>query len=79
MLALVVCARLQPRLPHPHQQTIKPAPPLTPPLPRAVVVPTSIFMTNKRGFPTLSRRHQDFLADCFTRNVQVRLIHLHPL
>ncbi|PRW56786.1 arginine N-methyltransferase [Chlorella sorokiniana] len=40
---------------------------------KAVVVPTSVFMTNKRGFPTLSRRHQDFLADCFTRGVQVVL------
>lgn len=37
------------------------------------MVPTAIFMTNKRGFPTLSRRHQDFLADCFTRGVQVSM------
>mmetsp|Transcript_10661 Transcript_10661/g.29490 ORF Transcript_10661/g.29490 Transcript_10661/m.29490 type:complete len:434 (+) Transcript_10661:1-1302(+) len=25
---------------------------------RAVVIPASVFLTNKRGFPTLSRRHQ---------------------
>ncbi len=38
---------------------------------RAVVVPTSIFMTNRRGYPTLSRRHQDFLGEMFQRGVQV--------
>lgn len=38
---------------------------------RAVLVPTSIFMTNKRGYPTLSKRHQEFLTDCFRRGVQV--------
>ncbi|KAL4443757.1 hypothetical protein ABPG75_011494 [Micractinium tetrahymenae] len=40
---------------------------------KAVVLPTSIFMTNKRGYPTLSKRHQEFLADCFRRGVQVVL------
>ncbi|GAB4821351.1 hypothetical protein N2152v2_008397 [Parachlorella kessleri] len=40
---------------------------------KAVVVPTSVFMTNRRGYPTLSRRHQDFLSDMFQRGVQVVL------
>jgi protein arginine N-methyltransferase 5 len=30
-------------------------------------------MTNKRGFPALSKRHQEFLADCFKRGVQAVL------
>lgn len=38
---------------------------------RAVLVPTSAFSTNKRGYPALSRRHQELLADCFRRGVQV--------
>lgn len=29
---------------------------------KAVVVPTKVFVTNKKGFPTLSRRHQDFIT-----------------
>lgn len=29
---------------------------------KAVIVPTSVFITNKKGFPTLSRRHQDFVT-----------------
>lgn len=29
---------------------------------KAVIVPTKIFLTNKKGFPTLSRRHQDFVT-----------------
>lgn len=29
---------------------------------KAVIVPTSVFLTNKKGFPTLSRRHQDFVT-----------------
>ncbi|KAI3428237.1 hypothetical protein D9Q98_006617 [Chlorella vulgaris] len=40
---------------------------------KAVLVPTSVFTTNKRGYPTLSKRHQDFLSDCFRRGVQVVL------
>lgn len=27
---------------------------------KAVIVSTKVFLTNKKGFPTLSRRHQDF-------------------
>lgn len=37
------------------------------------MVPTSVFITNRRGYPTLSRRHQEFLSDCFRRGVQVVL------
>lgn len=29
---------------------------------KAVVVPTTVFLTNKKGFPTLSRRHQEFVT-----------------
>lgn len=29
---------------------------------KAVIVPTRVFLTNKKGFPTLSRRHQDFVT-----------------
>ncbi|EFN58275.1 hypothetical protein CHLNCDRAFT_142244 [Chlorella variabilis] len=40
---------------------------------KAVLVPTSIFQTNKRGYPALSKRHQEFLGECFRRGVQVVL------
>lgn len=39
---------------------------------RAIVVPTSIFQTNKRGFPALSKAHQAVLVSFFQLNVQVR-------
>ena len=32
---------------------------------KALVVPTSIFLTNKKGFPVLSRAHQAFVKRCF--------------
>ena len=38
---------------------------------KAVMVPTSLFLTNKRGFPTLSRAHQALLASFFRLGVQV--------
>ena len=38
-----------------------------------MLVPTSAFMTNRRGYPTLPKRHQEFLGDCFRRGVQVVL------
>ena len=38
---------------------------------RAVMVPTGLFLTNKRGFPTLSRPHQALLASFFRLGVQV--------
>eukprot|EP00455_Lapot_gusevi_P049550 TRINITY_DN7042_c0_g1_i2.p1 TRINITY_DN7042_c0_g1~~TRINITY_DN7042_c0_g1_i2.p1 ORF type:complete len:646 (+),score=142.20 TRINITY_DN7042_c0_g1_i2:62-1939(+) len=40
---------------------------------RAVVLPTSIFLTNRRGFPVLSRPHQQFLAGLFKRQVRVMI------
>ena len=51
---------------------LPPAFPHCAPLPRrAVLLPTAAFSTNKRGYPALSRRHQELLADCFRRGVQV--------
>lgn len=35
------------------------------------MLPTSVFQTNKRGFPTLSKPHQDLLLLFFRHNVQV--------
>lgn len=28
----------------------------------AVMIPTSVFLTNKKGYPTLSLRHQEFIG-----------------
>ncbi len=39
---------------------------------RAIVVPVSVFQTNKRGFPALSKAHQAVLVSFFQLNVQVR-------
>lgn len=38
---------------------------------RAIVVPTSVFQTNKRGFPALPKAHQAVLVSFFQLNVQV--------
>ena len=38
---------------------------------RAIVVPTSSFQTNKRGFPALPKAHQAVLVSFFQLNVQV--------
>jgi protein arginine N-methyltransferase 5 len=38
---------------------------------KAVMVPTSVFQTNKRGFPALSRAHQELLTTFFQQGVQV--------
>ena len=38
---------------------------------RAVVVPTSTFQNNKRGFPALPKAHQAVLLSFFQLNVQV--------
>lgn len=38
-----------------------------------MILPTSIFLTNRKGYPTLSQRHQQFMADAFKYNVQVYL------
>ncbi|DBA92605.1 TPA: hypothetical protein ACH3X1_002824 [Trebouxia sp. C0004] len=40
---------------------------------RAIVVPVSVFQTNKRGFPALSKAHQAVLLSFFQLNVQVLL------
>lgn len=46
---------------------------------RAVVLPTAIFMTNKKGYPTLSRRHQVVLAKLLTMNPRlIAAQHAHP-
>ena len=38
---------------------------------RAVILPTSSFLTNKKGYPTLSRRHQVVLAKLLTMNPKI--------
>jgi hypothetical protein len=38
---------------------------------RAVLLSRQAFLSNKRGFPCLSKRHQQFLARCFRHNIQV--------
>ena len=40
---------------------------------RAVIVPTSTFQANKRGFPALPKAHQAVLLSFFQLNVQVQL------
>eukprot|EP00928_Gymnodinium_smaydae_P080361 TRINITY_DN64074_c0_g1_i1.p1 TRINITY_DN64074_c0_g1~~TRINITY_DN64074_c0_g1_i1.p1 ORF type:complete len:626 (-),score=116.20 TRINITY_DN64074_c0_g1_i1:283-2160(-) len=40
---------------------------------RAVIVPADIFLTNKQSFPVLSKRHKEFLKQCFFHRVQVIL------
>eukprot|EP01096_Ripella_sp_DP13-Kostka_P012183 TRINITY_DN5029_c0_g1_i1.p1 TRINITY_DN5029_c0_g1~~TRINITY_DN5029_c0_g1_i1.p1 ORF type:complete len:609 (+),score=201.74 TRINITY_DN5029_c0_g1_i1:20-1846(+) len=40
---------------------------------KAFVVPTSIFLTNRKGFPTLSKRHQTFIQQLFDMRLQVIL------
>ncbi|CAM9492940.1 unnamed protein product, partial [Ectocarpus sp. 12 AP-2014] len=37
---------------------------------KAVIVSTKAFLTNKKGFPTLSRRHQDFATAMIKQKVQ---------
>lgn len=38
---------------------------------RAIIVPTSTFQPNKRGFPALSKAHQAVLVSFFQLGVQV--------
>ena len=38
---------------------------------KAVLLPLTCFTTNKRGYPTLPKRHQEFVALMFKNNVQV--------
>lgn len=40
---------------------------------RAVRLSTSVFGSNKRGYPVLARTHQELIARCFAHNVQVVL------
>lgn len=40
---------------------------------RAVIVPADLFLTNKQGFPVLSKRHKAFLLQLFKYRVQVIL------
>ncbi|EGC38677.1 hypothetical protein DICPUDRAFT_28207 [Dictyostelium purpureum] len=37
---------------------------------KCVIIPTSIFLTNSAGYPTLSRAHQAFLKKLFNLNIQ---------
>eukprot|EP00246_Nothoceros_aenigmaticus_P003341 TRINITY_DN1443_c0_g1_i1.p1 TRINITY_DN1443_c0_g1~~TRINITY_DN1443_c0_g1_i1.p1 ORF type:complete len:394 (+),score=58.92 TRINITY_DN1443_c0_g1_i1:284-1465(+) len=38
---------------------------------KAAILHTSAFLTNKRGYPCLSKRHQNFITALFNHNVQV--------
>jgi len=38
---------------------------------RAVIIPADIFLTNKQGFPVLSKRHKTFLQQFFRHRVQI--------
>ncbi len=38
---------------------------------RAAIVHTSAFLTNKRGYPCLSKRHQNFITTLFNHSVQI--------
>eukprot|EP00931_Biecheleriopsis_adriatica_P047067 TRINITY_DN27105_c0_g1_i1.p1 TRINITY_DN27105_c0_g1~~TRINITY_DN27105_c0_g1_i1.p1 ORF type:complete len:612 (+),score=103.58 TRINITY_DN27105_c0_g1_i1:109-1944(+) len=40
---------------------------------RSVFVPSDIFLTNKQGFPVLSKRHKNFMMQLFRNKVQVVL------
>lgn len=40
---------------------------------KALLLPTNAFLTNKRGYPTLSRAHQELLTRFFQMGVQVAL------
>jgi protein arginine N-methyltransferase 5 len=38
---------------------------------KAIIIPTSVFITNKKGYPTLSQRHQRFLSSMFQFKVRL--------
>eukprot|EP00920_Eleutheroschizon_duboscqi_P000871 GHVT01002174.1.p1 GENE.GHVT01002174.1~~GHVT01002174.1.p1 ORF type:complete len:534 (+),score=91.83 GHVT01002174.1:787-2388(+) len=40
---------------------------------KAVILPSSVFLTNPKGFPVLSRRHKGILLSLFGKDVQVIL------
>lgn len=43
---------------------------------RAIVIPTSVFLTNKKGYPVLSKPHQLFVMKMFKLDAQVHLYKL---
>ena len=45
---------------------------------KAVLLPTAAFLTNRKGFPVLSRPHQDLLAKVFQHGIQVTVPRLDP-
>lgn len=40
---------------------------------RCIIIPTSIFLTNKKGYPVLSRPHQGFIQRSYKLDVQVMI------
>ncbi|CEG38483.1 protein arginine n [Plasmopara halstedii] len=40
---------------------------------KAAIIPMNIFLTNRKGFPTLSQRHQKLMAHLFQHNIQFYL------
>ena len=63
---LGVCLHLGPTLPPPPELERWIGEPV-----RAVVVSNDAFTSNKRGFPVLPKRHQEFVTNMLRRNVQV--------
>ncbi|KAI9988902.1 hypothetical protein PInf_022584 [Phytophthora infestans] len=39
----------------------------------AAIIPTDIFLTNRKGYPALSQRHQTLMAQLFQHNIQFYL------
>jgi hypothetical protein len=46
---------------------------------KALLLPTAAFLTNKRGYPTLTKAHQELLTRFFQMGVQVRLCSCHVI
>ncbi|RLN51899.1 hypothetical protein BBJ29_009646 [Phytophthora kernoviae] len=40
---------------------------------KAAIIPTNIFLTNRKGYPALSQRHQKLMAQLFQHNIQFYL------
>ncbi|KAG6610513.1 Protein arginine N-methyltransferase [Phytophthora cinnamomi] len=40
---------------------------------KAAIIPTDIFLTNRKGYPALSQRHQTLMAQLFQHNIQFYL------
>mmetsp|Transcript_10725 Transcript_10725/g.25357 ORF Transcript_10725/g.25357 Transcript_10725/m.25357 type:complete len:608 (+) Transcript_10725:44-1867(+) len=66
---LQVCLELTADLPETDQELMRW---LAEPV-RSVIVPADVFLTNKKGFPVLSKRHKEFLMQLFRNKVQVVL------